>query len=204
MNDAVPPPGSLEAQRRAFAARRFLAMPLAGLIAWSIAGLAGASLPPFPAVVVFFVATGSIVYIGAFVGRYTGETILGRRGVRNAFDSLFLHAVVMALLVYGIAIPFFLVDYTSLPLTVGILTGLMWAPISWMIGHWIGLAHAIARTAGVVAAWYLWPDLRFVAVPVVIVLVYLFSIAVLERRWMQLQEAGGFADAELADAGGAE
>ena len=90
--------------------------------------------------------------------------------------------VASALLVYGIAIPFFLTEPTSLPLSVGILTGLMWVPFSGLIGHWIGLAHGVARTVLVVAAWYSFPDARFVVIPFVIVALYLVTILVLARR----------------------
>ena len=88
----------------------------------------------------------------------------------------------MAWLVFAIAIPFFLVEPTSLPLTVGILAGLMWLPFSWMIQHWVGIFHGIARTVLVVAVWYLFPDHRFVAVPAVIVAVYLVTIWALATR----------------------
>src|SRR5512136_2897747 len=115
---------SLEEQRVEFARRRGLAMPLAGLIAWSVVGIGGATLPPVPEVWLLFGATGSIAYLGMLISRFTGENFLDRNRPRNAFDGLFLHAVAEALLVYAIAIPFFLVDYTSLPLTVGILAGL--------------------------------------------------------------------------------
>lgn len=178
---------SLDEQTREFASRRFLAMPLAGCIAWIVIGMAGATLPPFPATMVLFVSAGSIAYLGMFLSRFTGEHILAQRHERNAFDSLFFHTVGMALLVFAIAIPFFLVDYTSLPLTVGILTGLMWVPVSWLIEHWIGIVHALARTAGIVGAWYLWPDARFIAIPIVVVLVYAATIVVLERRWRHVR-----------------
>jgi len=95
----------------------------------------------------------------------------------------------MCLLVYAIAIPFFLKDYTSLPLTVGILSGLMWVPLSWIVQHWIGLFHGITRTLLVVAAWYLFPHARFVAIPAVIVGIYLITIFVLERRWREINGA---------------
>jgi hypothetical protein len=88
----------------------------------------------------------------------------------------------MSLLGYAIAIPFFLVDRTSLPLTVGVLTGLMWVPISWIIQHWIGIAHAVVRTGAVVTAWYLWPAHRFVIIPAVIVVLYALAIVVLLNR----------------------
>ena len=89
-------------------------------------------------------------------------------------------AILLALL--AIAIPFFMIEPTSLPLTVGILTGLMWVPFSWMIQHWVGLFHGIARTVLVTAAWYLFPQRRFVAIPAVIVVIYLITIVVLARR----------------------
>jgi hypothetical protein len=90
-------------------------------------------------------------------------------------------------LVYAIAIPFFHADCTSLPLTVGILSGLMWLPFSWIIGHWIGSFHALARTGLVTAAWYLFPTLRYVVVPTVIVMIYAVTIIVLEARWRRIR-----------------
>ena len=100
----------------------------------------------------------------------------------NELDRLFLLTVLMANLVWAIAIPFFMIEPTSLPLTLGVLAGLMWVPLSWMIQHWVGLFHGIARTGLVVAAWYMFPDHRFVAVPAVVVLVYLISIVALATR----------------------
>jgi hypothetical protein len=162
---AQPIGSSLDEQRREFARGRFLAMPLAGLIAWTIIGVSGALLPPFPAVMVLFGGAGSIVYLGMFISRFTGEHFLDRSKPKNSFDRMFFYTIVMALLVFAIAIPFFQADYTSLPLSVGILTGLMWVPFSWIIEHWIGIFHGIARTLLVTAAWYLAPDLRFVLIP---------------------------------------
>jgi hypothetical protein len=130
-------------------------MPLAGLIAWTIVGIAGALLPPFPAAMVLFGGAGSTVYLGMFISRFTGEHFLDRSKPKNTFDRLFFYTVAMALLVFAIAIPFFQVDYTSLPLSVGILT----------------------------AAWYLAPERRFVLVPAVIVVVYAVTIYVLEKHW---------------------
>lgn len=176
-------PRSLDEQRAEFARGRFMAMPLAGAIVWTIIGIAGALLPAFPAVLVLFIGTGSIVYLGMFISRFTGENFLDKSRPKNTFDKLFLLTVLMALLVFAIAIPFFLIDYTSLPLTVGILTGLMWVPFSWIVEHWIGVFHGVARTGLIVAAWYLFPDLRFVVIPAVIVGVYAVTIYVLEQRW---------------------
>ena len=187
MSEAQPQlPRSLDEQRAEYARRRGLAMPLAGLIAWALIGIAGAFLPPILAVWSLFIGAGFIAYLGIMLSRFTGENFLDKKRPKNVFDSLFLHCVAMALLVYAIAIPFFRVDYTSLPLTVGILAGLMWVPFSWIIQHWIGIFHAVARTVLVTVSWYLAPHRRFVVIPAFIVGVYAVTIVVLELRWRRL------------------
>lgn len=164
-------------------------MPIAGTIAWLVAGAAGMWLGTRGAAIVLFAATGSIFYLGLVVARFTGEDLLGRTRPGNFFDRLFLLTIAMACGVYAIAIPFFLVEPTSLPLTVGILTGLMWIPFSGLLGHWIGFFHAITRTVLIVVAWYLWPEHRFVSIPAVIIAVYLVTIRVLAARSRRLATA---------------
>lgn len=176
----------LDEQLKVFRSRRFLAFPLAGALAWAAVGLACLYLSGFNAALFLFCATGSIVYVGLALSRLTGEYTASKGQPKNTFDSLFFLAVGSSLLVYAISIPFFMVDLTSLPLTVGILTGLMWMPTSWLIGHWIGVFHAVARTLGILALWYAFPELRFVCIPFYIVLVYAVTIVVLERRWNRI------------------
>ena len=182
-------PRTLDEQRHEFARRRFLAMPLAGAVAWMIVGVAGVFLRPGLEVWVLFGAVGSILYLGMFFSRLTGENFLNKQLPKNGFDGLFLRTVGAAVLVFAIAIPFFRADYTSLPLSVGILSGLMWLPFSWIIGHWIGTFHTLTRTALVTASWYLFPGFRFIAVPAVIVAIYAVTIVVLEARWRRIQRA---------------
>lgn len=176
----------LDTQLTRFRARRFLAFPLAGAIAWAAVGVAGLYLSGFNIALFLFCATGSIVYLGLALTRVTGEHQATTGQPRNTFDTLFFLAVGSALLVYAIAIPFFLIEPSSLPLTVGVLTGLMWMPTSWLIGHWIGVFHAVTRTVGAVVLWYALPEQRFVAIPFFIVLVYAVTIVVLEQRWRRL------------------
>lgn len=174
---------SLEEQRLEFSQRPLLATPLAGTIIWALIGLGGLFLSPQLAVWAVFIGTGSIAYLGIFLSRFTGEDFLDKSRPKNTFDNLFFHGTAQALLVYAIAIPFFLVDYTSLPMTVGILTGLMWLPVSWIIQHWIGYFHTGARTILILVAYYLFPDDRFTVIPAIIVAVYLVSIIILRQRW---------------------
>ncbi|RNC89469.1 MAG: hypothetical protein ED555_08265 [Allomuricauda sp.] len=173
---------TLEQQRIEFAKQKFLATPLAGLIIWTIIGCIGIFFSDFIAVWAIFIGTGSIVYLGLFISKYTGENFLDKTKPKNEFDTLFLFTAAQAILVYAIAIPFFLVDHTSLPMTVGILTGLMWLPFSWIIKHWCGIFHTLTRTVLVLALWYLLPDYRFVAIPFGIVLIYIITLVILKNR----------------------
>ncbi len=170
---------TLRELRAEFNRSRMIAMPIAGTIAWTVAGVLGTMLPVGSASIALFVCTGMIFPLGILIGRLINENVLEKK---NELDGLFGLNIVMALLVWAIAIPFWLVEPTSLPLSVGILAGLMWVPMSWMMQHWIGLFHGIARTVLVLAAWYVFPSDRFVAIPGVIVIIYLISIYVLVTR----------------------
>jgi hypothetical protein len=64
-------PRTLEEQRREFAQRRGLAMPLAGAVAWTIVGVAGVFLTPILEVWLLFGAVGSIAGLGMFLSRFT-------------------------------------------------------------------------------------------------------------------------------------
>jgi hypothetical protein len=173
---------TLEEQRIEFSNQKFLATPLAGLIVWTIIGFIGVFFADFIAVWSIFIGTGSIVYLGLFLSKFTGENFLDKSRPKNEFDTLFLITAGQALLVYSIAIPFFLVDYSSLPMTVGILTGLMWLPFSWIIRHWVGIFHAMIRTILVLTLWYLLPEHRFIVIPFGIVLIYVITIIILRTR----------------------
>ena len=173
---------TLEEQRVEFTNRIFLATPLSGLIIWSIIGIAGIILPVEATVWVLFIGTGSIVYLGLFISNFTGENFLDKNKPKNEFDKLFLYTVGQAILVYSIAIPFFLLDYSSLPMTVGILTGTMWLPFSWIINHWVGIFHTLSRTIIVLVLWYILPEYRFVAIPFAIVLIYMVTLIILKNR----------------------
>lgn len=173
---------TLEEQRIEFSNQKFLATPIAGLIVWTVIGFVGIFFSDFIAVWSIFIGTGSIVYLAMFISKYTGEDFLDKTKPKNEFDKLFFFTVGQTLLAYSIAIPFFIIDYSSLPMTVGILTGLMWLPFSWIINHWIGIFHATFRTAIVLSLWYLFPEYKFIVIPFAIVLIYIITIGILKNR----------------------
>ncbi|EAQ99630.1 DUF7010 family protein [Maribacter sp. HTCC2170] len=173
---------TIEEQRIEFSNGKFLATPLAGIIAWLIVGVSGLLFTDRVTVIILFIATGSIVYLGLFISKFTGEDFLDKTKPKNIFDGLFMYTVGQSVLIYAIAIPFFLLDYTSLPMTVGILTGTMWLPFSWIIKHWVGIFHAVARTILVVLLWYLFPEDRFATIPFAIIGIYIITIFILRKR----------------------
>ena len=122
------------------------------------------------------------MYLALFISKFTGENFLDKAKPKNEFDQLFLFTVIQAVLIYAVAIPFFMTDYTSLPLTVGILTGTMWMPFNWIIKHWVGAFHAILRTVVVLSLWYIFPEVRFVAIPFAIVIIYIITLVILRKR----------------------
>lgn len=173
---------TLEEQRIQFSNRPFLATPLAGMVAWLATGISGLFFSERISVYVLFITTGSIVYLALFISKFTGEHFLDKNKTKNSFDQLFMFTVGQAVLMYGMAIPFFMVDHTSLPLSIGILTGAMWLPFSWMVKHWVGIFHAVLRTVGIVLLWYVFPELRFIAIPFYIILIYVLTLMILRRR----------------------
>jgi len=62
----------------------------------------------------------------------------------------------------------------------------MWVPFSWIIKHWLGVFHAVARITLVVSIWYLMPQARFTAIPAAVIAVYIVTIFVLENRRRRL------------------
>jgi hypothetical protein len=177
---------TLEEQRAAFAKKRFIAMPIAGTIVWALIGIIGLTMPAEWKIWSVWIGCGSIFYLGMAISKLTGEDFFNKLIPNNAFNHLFMVGLVMALLVFAISIPFSIQDYTSIPLTVGILTGLMWMPWSWAIQHWVGYFHTLARTLLILVLWFAFPESRFVSIPFAIVAVYIVTIIVMERRYKKV------------------
>ena len=162
--------------------RRFLAMPLAGSIAWLLVLVAGQVLDARWHLLSIFVLTGCIAYLGMGLSKLTGEDFMAKKN-KSPFDALFMLCVGQALLAYAIAIPIAVKDPSSTVFTVGMLTGFMWLPCAWLLGNWVAAFHAIARTVLILLAWLLAPSQGMVLVPLIVLAMYAVSIFSLERRW---------------------
>jgi hypothetical protein len=182
---------SLEQQLQAFRSRRFLAMPLAGTIVWALILVAGQVLAPRWHLLTTFVLTGCIAYLGMGLSKLTGEDFMAQENRGNAFNKLYMLCMGQALLAFAIAIPFALVSPQSPVFTVGMLAGFMWMPMTGLIGHWIGAAHAVGRTLMILAAWFIAPEQGMLVVPLIVLGWYALTIGVLERRWAHMSRAPG-------------
>lgn len=178
---------SLEVQREEFSRSRFLAMPLAGTLVWTLVLITGTLLPMNQALLALYIGTGCIAYVGMAISKFTGEDFLDKTRPKNVFQNLFFYAMVQAILVYSIAIPFAFTDPRSAPMGVGILAGLMWLQLSWIIQHPIGWIHTLVRTALITLSWFLAPNHQYTVVPLIVIFCYLFTIPVLELRWRRLK-----------------
>lgn len=180
-------PLSLEQQREDFKRKRFIAMPLAGTLVWALLGISAPFVSEVTITWMLYLGTGAIFYLGAGLSYLTGERFFDKKMTKNSFDRLFFVGMFMSLMVFAIALPVSTIDHTTLPLSIGILAGLMWMPLSWAIEHWVGYFHTLARTFGIVVAWYLFPEARVEAISAVIVAVYIVSLITLERRFQALK-----------------
>ena len=182
-NASIP----LEQQREDFKKNRFIAMPLAGTVVWALLGISAPFVSELTITWLLYIGTGAIFYLGEGLSYLTGERFFAKKAAKNSFDRLFFVGMIMSLMVFAIALPVAAIDHTTVPLSIGILAGLMWMPLSWAIEHWIGYFHTLTRTFGIVAAWYLFPDARVEAISAVIVAVYIVSLITLERRFQSIK-----------------
>lgn len=168
--------------RAEFGRNRFIAMPIAGAVAWTVAGILGATLTEGQASMALFFCMASTLPLGAIFSRFTGDDFFGKNAPKNELDGLFMKGILMSNLVWAIAIPFWMMEKSSLPLAGGVLSCLMWVPFSWIIQHWVGTFHAVSRCALIAAAWFAFPSHRFTVIPAIIVVIYLISIWALLKR----------------------
>ncbi|MEC8786237.1 MAG: hypothetical protein VXX33_06845 [Pseudomonadota bacterium] len=182
-NASIP----LEQQREDFKKNRFIAMPLAGTVVWALLGISAPFVSELTITWLLYIGTGAIFYLGAGLSYLTGERFFAKKEAKNSFDRLFFVGMIMSLMVFAIALPVAAIDHTTVPLSIGILAGLMWMPLSWAIEHWIGYFHTLTRTFGIVVAWYLFPEARVEAISAVLVAVYIVSLLTLERRFQTIK-----------------
>ena len=123
--------------------------------------------------------TGMIFPLALLIAKLRGETLTDRV---NPLSRLMGMSVLMVNLLWAVHLPLLMGAPRFFPLSLGIGLGIHWIIYSWIIQHPVGLIHTLLRTGLVVGAWSAFSTHRMVAVPVVIVFVYLFSLIWMVRR----------------------
>lgn len=156
-----------------------LSLPIAGMAVWSVAAVLGMLLPLKTAVLALVFATGAIFPVALAVARLRGEQLIDNV---NPLAKLMGACVLMVNLLWAVHIPLLVYAPRFVPLSLGIGLGLHWIVYSWIIAHPLGYQHAIVRTLGLVAAWFLFPDHPVSACAVVVVVAYGMTLVQMRAR----------------------
>lgn len=181
---------SLEQHLQNYKDRRFLAIPLAGMIVWSLLIITGSMFTLHMQTWAIYIGTGSIVYLGLGLSKLTGESVkFEGNAQRNPFDTIFLASVGMTFLTFAISIFLAIENPYALPFAIAVQSGLMWLVHGAITGIKVCVAHSIVRTVLCTIAFVLYPKESFVLQPIIVVFCYAFTILVMEKRWSQMQKA---------------
>ncbi len=160
-------------------AGRSVALPLAGALVWTLIAIAGLVLETRIATFVLLFTTGLAFPLALAIARPLGERLIDNP---SPLAGLMGRSVLMVNLLWAVHLTLAAQDWAYLPLTLGIGLGLHWIVFGWVIGHPVGLIHAVGRTLLVTAAWWVFPDARVTAVAAAVVLSYAYAIVVLLGR----------------------
>jgi hypothetical protein len=158
---------------------RSLSMPIAGACVWLVIAACGYVLPENQATVAMLFGTGLILPIALLIGKLRQENLTDRL---NPLSRLMGMSVLMVNLLWAVHLPLLFGAPRFFPLSLGIALGIHWIVYSWIIQHPVGLIHALLRTALVVTAWSVFPTHRLIAVPIMIVIVYMVSLVWMSSR----------------------
>ena len=154
-------------------ANRSISMPIAGAIVWFSIAMLSTQVDERTGSLILLFGSGAIFPIALLVARWRGEALIT---AVNPLSKLMGLSILMVNLLWAVHIPLFLSAPEFVPLSLGIGLGIHWIVYSWIVQHPIGTIYAILRTFLVVAGWALLPEQRLLAVGLVIVFVYGFSI----------------------------
>ncbi len=164
-----------------FLATSTVSMPIAGMIFWALAGIAGLVLPPQQ--VAFGVAFGSglIFPLALLIDRLRGRKPL-YTNEKNPLSTMFMQSIVMVALLWPLVIvggagkPVFVV------LGAAILTGIVWIPYGWAAADPVGMRHALARAVLCYTAYLFAPSAYTITTIAAAVLIcYCYSLHQMRR-----------------------
>ena len=149
-----------------------ISLPAAGVVYWLALGVAGFYLEPNEWALLGFITSGLIFPLGMLLSKPLKANLM----VKTPLSSLIFPAMVSMFLIWPIIIAGYLTSISLVPLFLAIGMSLHWPAIGWMYGSRVCLIHAIIRVGLVTIIWFALPDYRFTAIPILVSLIYLFTI----------------------------
>lgn len=174
---------SLQELRAHFRATSTSSMPIAGMIAWGLLGIAALGLTPRTSGTLALYIMALIMPLAIAIDRLRGRNFFAS-GTANPLQKLFLTSIV------GIAVTVPLVvigaqgsaNPTLVVLGMAILAGVIWIQYGWAAGDPVGLRHAVVRAIGCYLAYAFAPEpYRATAICAVVVLAYVYSLTFMRR-----------------------
>jgi hypothetical protein len=163
-----------------------IALPAAGTLYWLALGIAGLYLKPQSWFLVAAFSSGLIFPLGILLSKPLKSNIF----VSTPLSNLIGPALISMLMFWPLAIAGSAANISFFPLALAVGMGMHWPVIGWMYGKKVFLYHGVVRAVGSTALWYIFPDLRFVIIPMFVSLVYVVSIIGIRREVsMALKEA---------------
>jgi hypothetical protein len=174
---------TLDDLRADFRRTSSIEMPVAGILIWSLLGLASLRLTPGALATATLYASGAIFPLALLIGRLRGRNLLAG-GTSNPLTTMFLQNLALVVLLWIMLIATHRAGQDPLALVLGggVIMGLIWISFGWAVGTLTGLFHAIGRTLLCIAAYTLVPaPWTGGAICAAVILAYLLTLPVLIR-----------------------
>ncbi|MEP3052192.1 MAG: hypothetical protein ABJP48_05545 [Erythrobacter sp.] len=175
---------SLPDARRDYLANSTTAMPIGGLIAWSLLAIAlfafSDHLPPWAP----FVAAALPVPIALLIDKVRGTIGVWSQGNDNPIAKLFLQSIWIITLL----IPLLFIaaqqsgDADLLVLGMGILAGVVWVPHGWGANDPAGFRHFLMRAVLCYAVYLFAPEpIRGAAIAAAVAAIYIYALIAMKK-----------------------
>ena len=146
----------LHALKANFLATSTRSMPYAGIIFWTLAGVAGLIVTPKRLALGVAFGSGLIFPLAVLIDKLRGRNLMAG-GTSNPLTGMFLQSLVMVVMLWPLVIIGAAGNPTFIVLGGAILMGVIWIPYGWAADDPAGLRHAVLRFALCYAAYVFVP-----------------------------------------------
>jgi hypothetical protein len=172
---------SLRALKADFLATSTSSMPYAGILFWSLAGVAGLIVAPKQLALGVAFGSGLIFPLAVLIDKLRGRNLMAG-GTSNPLTGMFLQSLVMVVMLWPLVILGAAGNPTFIVLGGAILMGVIWIPYGWAADDPAGMRHAVLRVVLCYAAYLLAPaSFQGSAICAAVLVCYFFSLLTMKR-----------------------